>query len=301
MDSMRKPTARLSYSLTLATALAFAAPNLAAPAQDDRIEHVTVISPEASSPIKDADVLIHDGRIVALAAHGKSEAASNGAKPGNSPALTINGRGLYLTPGLIDSHVHLGAIAGMTAEQEAKHPDIAKAAREQIPRSYLLYGFTTLIDLVDTPDGIKRWQALPLKPDTYFCGPAPIVDGYPLVFAPKPLRYRLMPYMLVEPGTVAPAGIAASEHTPSAVVARMKADGAICVKTFFERGFGDMHDLPVPKPETVRELVRAAHAAGLPVLLHANSTEAQEFGVRPELIFLPTGCGTGTRPRATPT
>lgn len=279
MDSTRRPMALLLCNLTLAAALAFAAPILAAPTQDVRIEHVTVISPEQPGPIKDADVLIHDGRIVALAAHGKSDAASNGAKTGHSPVLTINGRGLYLTPGLIDSHVHLGEIPGMTAAQEAKHPDIAKAARDQIPRSYLLYGFTTLIDLVDTPGGIKRWQAQPLKPDTYFCGPAPVVDGYPLVFMPKPQRYRLLPYMLVEPGTTAPAGIDASEHTPSAVVARMKADGAICVKTFFEHGFGDMHDLPVPKPETVRELVRAAHAAGLPVLLHANSSEAQEFGV----------------------
>jgi imidazolonepropionase-like amidohydrolase len=59
----------------------------------------------------------------------------------------------------------------------------------------------------------------------------------------------------------------------------MKSDGAICVKTFFERGFGGVHDLPVPKRETIRTLVGAAHAAGLPVLLHANSAEAQSFGL----------------------
>ncbi len=59
----------------------------------------------------------------------------------------------------------------------------------------------------------------------------------------------------------------------------MKADGAICVKTFFERGFGSAHNLPVPQLDTVRELVRAAHAAGLPVLIHANSSDAQAFAV----------------------
>ena len=59
----------------------------------------------------------------------------------------------------------------------------------------------------------------------------------------------------------------------------MKTDGAICVKTFYERGFGNVRDLPVPKLDTIRELVRAAHAAGLPVLLHANSDEAQSFGL----------------------
>jgi imidazolonepropionase-like amidohydrolase len=68
-------------------------------------------------------------------------------------------------------------------------------------------------------------------------------------------------------------------HTPQAVVSKMKADGAICVKTFFERGFGEDRNLPVPKLETIRAVVKAAHAAGLTVLMHANSDEAQQFGV----------------------
>jgi hypothetical protein len=98
-------------------------------------------------------------------------------------------------------------------------------------------------------------------------------------YSPKPQRYQWWPYMLIEPGTQAPDGIDPAMHTPQAVVSRMKADGAICVKTFFERGFGDVHDLPVPKLETIREVVTAAHAAGLPVLMHANSDEAHRFGV----------------------
>jgi len=45
----------------------------------------------------------------------------------------------------------------------------------------------------------------------------------------------------------APDGIDPAMHTPQAVVSRMKADGAICVKTFFERGYSGVRDLPVPK------------------------------------------------------
>jgi imidazolonepropionase-like amidohydrolase len=59
----------------------------------------------------------------------------------------------------------------------------------------------------------------------------------------------------------------------------MKADGAICVKTFYEHGYGPTHGLPVPQIGTIRALVESAHAAGLPVLIHANAEEAQRFGL----------------------
>ena len=249
-------------------------PVAAQPVDELRIEHVTVVSPERASPLRDAQVVVREGRITAISPGGSAKGPA-----ATSQATIIDGRGLYLTPGLIDSHVHLSEIPGMNAEQEARHPDIAKAAREQIPRSFLLHGFTTLVDLVSMPDVMARWKAHELVPDTYFCGGAALMDGYPMNWVPKPARYKLAPYMLIEPGTEAPAGIDPTMHTPAAVVTRMKADGAICVKTFFERGFGNARNLPVPKLETIRELVRAAHAAGLPVLIHANSTDAQAFGV----------------------
>jgi imidazolonepropionase-like amidohydrolase len=243
----------------------------AAAVEDWRIEHVTVISPERTRPLVDATISIHAGRIVAL---------TTGKPPSRSQATaTVDGSGLFLTPGLIDSHVHLGEVPGMTAEQEAIYPDIAKAARDQVPRSFLLHGFTTLVDLISTPEAMARWKAHELVPDTYFCGGAALMDGYPMNWTPKPARYQAAPYMLIESGTPPPEGIDPAQHTPAAVVSRMKAEGAICVKTFFERGFGATHNLPVPKLATVRELVRAAHAAGLPVFIHANSSEAQSFAV----------------------
>ena len=243
--------------------------------QDLRIEHVTVVSPQSTRELRDANVTVHDGRITAVVAAAKDAPLRQAGAP------TLDGRGLYLVPGLIDSHVHLGSIPGMTDEQERAHPDIARATRDQIPRSYLYFGFTTLVDLISTPDEVARWKSHDPVPDTRFCGGAALVDGYPLNYVPKPQRYARMPYMIVEPqgGAPLPPGVDPAAHTPQAVVERMKSDGAICVKTFFERGFGGVHDLPVPKPETIRSLVRAAHAAGLPVLLHANSAEAQTFGL----------------------
>lgn len=245
--------------------------------QDLRIENVTIVSPESAKAIDGATVTIHDERIQSISATAR-------AVPGSGPTdgQELDGTNLYLIPGLIDSHVHLGGIPGMTEEQEKAHPDIARAARDQFPRSYLYSGFTTLIDLISTPEAMARWKSHDPTPDTYFCGGAALMDGYPSNYLPKDSRYSAMPYMLLETrtsGSSLPAGVKASEHTPQAVVSRMKADGAICVKTFFERGFGGVHNLPVPQAATIRALVQAAHAAGLPVLMHANSLEAQQFAL----------------------
>jgi imidazolonepropionase-like amidohydrolase len=230
-------------------------------AQDVRIEHVTVIAPDRP-PTRDATVSLHEGRIVASV----------------TTANVIDGRGLYLTPGLIDSHVHLYNVPGMTDEQERAHPDIGRAARAQIPRSYLYAGFTTLIDLISVPAAMDAWKRHDAVPDTYFCGGAALEDGYPLNRLPVPVRTTLFPYMIVD-----------TDSSAEASVAHMKADGAICVKTFFERGFGDVHDLPVPSLHTIQALVRAAHAAGMPVLIHANSTEAQRFGLAAGVDILAHG------------
>src|SRR5690242_13125764 len=95
----------------------------AAAAQDVRIDHVDIVSPERATPLRNASVLIHNGRIAAISA---------GTRSNRSPlqVKTVDGTGLYLAPGLIDSHVHLGSIPGMTAEAESKYPDVAKAARD---------------------------------------------------------------------------------------------------------------------------------------------------------------------------
>jgi imidazolonepropionase-like amidohydrolase len=250
-------------------------------AQDVRIEHVTIVSAERSGPMPNSTVYIHDGRIVSISSATSASSTSAATRHSEIKTEVIDGHGLYLAPGLIDSHVHIGDIPGMTAEQEQKHPDIASATRRQIPRSYLYFGFTTLIELVTTPDVIARWNAEEIHPDIYFCGGAPIVDGYPMNWQPKPRHYEWFPYMIVERGdeAKAPVGIDPGTHTPETVVARMSADGALCVKSFHERGFGEDQSIPAPRLDTMRALVKAAHAAKMPVFLHANGTDAQAFAL----------------------
>ena len=293
----RYPAGLLGLACAVGLLLGHSGQSQAAAFGDLLIVHVSVVSPERSAVLRNVDVTVHDGRIAAVAA-----GLQSGAAPASSGIRTLDGSGLYLIPGLIDSHVHLGWIPGMTEEQEHAHPDIAQAARAQIPRSYLYFGFTTLIDLISTPTAMARWQAHDPVPDTYFCGAAALMDGYPSNYLAKPERYAQFPYMIVEPDSAAalPPGIEAAAHSPQAVVARMKADGAICVKTFFERGFGAVHDLPVPQASTVRALVQAAHAAGLPVLMHANSDEAQRFALDTGVDIIAHGLWNTTERSATP-
>ena len=239
-----------------------------------RIEQVTVVSPERTEPLRNATVVVRDDRIVSVSA--------GEAKPAAAGETVVDGKGLYLTPGLIDSHVHLAEVPGMTPAQEQAHPAISKAARAQFPRSYLLYGYTTLVDLISTPKRMAQWNANDVHPDTVFCGATPVIGGYgiPDYFKGDEL-WREYPYLLVQPGeeSKVPKGIDPATRTPQAVVARMKADGAVCLKAFAEDGFGPPKYLPMIRIEVAKELVRAAHAAGLPVFMHANAADMQTFAL----------------------
>ena len=74
-----------------------------AAAGDLRIEHVTIVSPERAAPMRDATVLIRGDRITAI-----SRSHSPAAR--GKDVEVIDGTGLYLSPGLIDSHVHTGGV-----------------------------------------------------------------------------------------------------------------------------------------------------------------------------------------------
>ena len=168
----------------------------------------------------------------------------------------------------------------MVPAQEAQHPEIASAAREQIPRSYLYFGFTTLIDLNSTPEAMRVWNSQPVRPDTLFCGGAALIDGYPMQSEPRPDRDRDMPYYFIEPGQQASlaAGEDPAAHTPGAVVRRMKADGASCVKTYYERGWGADANLLAATPLAPRVGTHRARS-GSPGTDAASSIEAQSFGL----------------------
>ena len=270
------------FAITFASFLPLAAIAQAACNQEpDRtwITDVRIISPEKLDHIEKGSVLIESGRI-ALVERKKGAKMPAGAK-------IVSGEGQFLVPGLIDSHVHLASVPGMRPEvnfgpAEAK-PMWIKEYLKQLPRSYLYFGYTTLVDLaVIDRRVLDDFRQAPLHPDLYDCGESlPFANGYPMSFAPPETRFQLFPNFIYDANQAAsiPAQYKPQDHTPAAAVAAVKDSGGICVKTYFERGFGRDRNLPVTGPGVLADTRKAATQAGMVLMMHANSFEAQKFAV----------------------
>jgi Amidohydrolase family len=237
------------------------------------ITDVTIISPERLDQADRGSVLIERGRIAQVDRTGHARPPAG--------AAVISGHGQFLIPGLIDSHVHLASIPGMDFSQEPANAELVKAYLTQLPRSYLYFGYTTLVDLaVVEPKVLADFRNVPLHPDLFDCGQSlPVANGYPMSFAPPDLRYKAFPNFIYDSSQASsiPGEFRPEDHTPAVDVARVKHSGGICIKTYYEHGFGRDRHLPVMSPGMFADVRRAATDAGLVLMVHANSFEAQRF------------------------
>lgn len=233
------------------------------------IKDVQIISKEGHIS-KPMHVHIKDGLIQAIAQE----------LPSLSAVEIIDGKGRYLIPGLIDSHVHLNGIPG---ESDAMPQKVREQAQAQIPKSYLYFGFTTVLDLISSDTMIDAWNNQPLAPTAYYCAGTPIPGGYPLAWLPKEIQlsHPAGEAYLFDPRQKAlMSNTSGSEHHKvKPLVAGIAKTSARCIKAFYERGFGKLKDLPVPTVEMLSELVNEAKKHGLPVYVHGNSLEAHQFAL----------------------
>ncbi|WP_191621466.1 amidohydrolase family protein [Marinihelvus fidelis] len=234
------------------------------------IRNARIISGVTPQPTAPTDVAVANGRIIQIGEYAEKAESE------------IDANGQYLVPGLIDAHVHLRDVPGFNGDPQ-QHAELLAEANRQIPRSYLYFGFTTLLDLASGPASMQGWNEHPEAPTALYCSPVTIPNGYPLAwldeheqFQPWNLRYMLFDERQAEKY---PADFDPEQHTPTAVVDKAVADGASCIKFYFETGFGRLKDLPVPTITLARKLVAAAHQYNLPVFLHGNAQTSYEFGM----------------------
>jgi len=257
------------------------------------IRDVTVISPERTRPLAHADVLIRGSRILDV-----------GRKIRALHARVIDGKGRYLIPGLIDSHVHIGFPAPFDTNIAAARPDLLASYREQLPRAYLAFGYTTLIDLAFDRRASSWWDATPLHPHLLNCGPGlRVAGGYGAQHLPANLTAEGAADLVYEPDAAAawPKQLNPANFTPAKVVERVARSGAICLKVYVESGFGIFH-WPVPSVATLAALHRQAKRRGMPMIIHANSVDAwrEALAARTEIIAHGLWQWSGDRTNAVP-
>src|SRR5262245_51245143 len=231
------------------------------------IADVTLVSPERPAPLEHADVVIREGRIAQI---GVGLAAS-------SHARQIDGRGRFLVPGLIDSHVHVASQGPLSDAAIEAHPELLQAYRSQLVRAWLAFGFTTLVDLDLKPETRAWFDAAPLHPRLYGCGRAVrVAGGYMAQRIPADGAAAEAANLVFEPDDKErwPGTLDPGDYTPARAVDRAVAAGGICVKTFVEPGFGGAFHWPVPGAEILKALRAEAHRRRLVFVVHANSAEA---------------------------
>lgn len=242
-------------------------------AADLLIENVTLVSPQLAAPLSNRHVLVRDGRIVQVS---EQAIAAKGMK-------RLDGRGKFLTPGLMDSHVHVTDIGAIGYEPNPALDPLREAYFRQQPRSYLYFGVTQLLHLHGYEQGLATFNAQPRHPDLFRCIGVTALDGYPSAFIDKSVRYKDMPTYIFEPANAAqhpmPQGEDPAAHTPEEVVNRIATTDARCVKVFIETGFGGSRDWPILSAVMLKRVRDAAHQRGLLVIAHANALDTQRMAL----------------------
>jgi imidazolonepropionase-like amidohydrolase len=127
------------------------------------LRHARVLDVAAGAYRDDHDVLMRDGRIVAV---------GRGLVAEDVPAADLSGR--TVLPGFIDSHVHLLAVTADLAALHTSSPMYVAAQAAGVMREMLARGFTTVRDNAGADYGLAQAQAdgLLAGPRVFFCGRA---------------------------------------------------------------------------------------------------------------------------------
>lgn len=197
----------------------------------------------------------------------------------------IDGKGKFLIPGLIDSHVHLANTAGFNGSLKNKYPKLMQLYFDQLPKSYLYFGFTTLIDVNNyNPGLINQLLDAKIRPDIYTCGEQVVVmDDFSMEMDGYSMQERYDSNFLNDiynskinlPDTISP-----KEHTPQKIIENIREQQGICAKLVYEdEASGLAVSWSKPSTDILRDLIVEAQQFQLPLILHAPSLEGHQIGL----------------------
>ncbi len=131
-----------------------------------------------------ADVVIRDNRIAEIRTQGPGAGLPKNAWPKN--AVVEDRTGLFLMPGLIDSHVHLASSAGGMVPGSLYEFSAERQVRDL--QAYLGAGVTSVLSLYDDPEALARLREEVRRgrmraPRVFFAGAAVTApEGFPVPF-----------------------------------------------------------------------------------------------------------------------
>jgi imidazolonepropionase-like amidohydrolase len=239
------------------------------------IINATVISPELAAELVGAWVRIDDGLISMI---GTGPADTSGA-------LVVDANGGYLTPGLIDSHVHLYHATGLKRRYTDNFDALYDAYIEQQPRSFLYFGFTTVIELNADTATNARFESAPVHPHLVHCGQGIVLsDGFMALELDADAIGDAYPGYVIDhySNGLVPQGADAEEHRPASAVDFVLKHGGQCVKLYYEEALwwpGGAPSFRLPSVQIVQDIVSATHSHNIPVVLHATTPNGHQFAI----------------------
>jgi imidazolonepropionase-like amidohydrolase len=238
-----------------------------ASAQTRALVGATVIDGTGAPPLPDAVVLLAGDRITCVGT------AAQCPVPAEAEETDLSGR--FITPGLVDAHVHFsqtgwldGRPDGLTAPEVFPYAETSRNAREnpgRWQRSYLCTGITAVYDVGGHPWTTGLPEASENDPDA-----AHVRAAGPLI------THANVPALQVdeEHYTFLPMGSVAEAVESVQKVVDM---GATSVKVWY---VGSPPDRWEELDEIVTEIGRAATAAGLDLIVHATGLREAKAAVR---------------------
>ena len=216
-------------------------------AQNLLIENVTLLDGTGAPAVAGAWVAVEDGRITAI---------DNAPLEAPEGAVTLNGEGRYLMPGMVDMHIHLrGGVRTPPEGLQERANDFGEGI--QALHGYLYSGVTTVYDAGNNPDFILTLREQERAGE---------IEG-PRIFATGGI--------VTYPGSHgSSAGATLVDDWPEAkpsLDAHIARDPDVLKLTYEERGWGSRPTIPRLPVDLMQRIVEYYNDRGIRTTVHTSS------------------------------